>query len=131
MELVLIRTYHPMGTNGIIFNGAQHVCRTIELPWRNNAKQISCIPEGRYEVKDRYSKKYGSHLILHGVKGRSYILIHPANNAMKELRGCIAPVTDHSAPGKGTQSRIAMARLQNVYYGCLGRAEPLFLTIRS
>ena len=131
MELILIRTYHPMGTNGIIFNGAQHVCRTIELPWKHNEKQVSCIPEGRYELRDRYSKKYGSHLILHGVKGRSYILIHPANSALQELKGCIAPVTDHSGPGRGTQSRIAMAKLQQLFYSCLEQAEAVFLTIRS
>jgi len=131
MELILERKYFPTGVNGNLFNGAQLVCRTIELPWKNNIKQISCIPEGRYELKDRYSKKYGSHLILLGVKGRSYILIHPANCALKELKGCIAPVTEHTAPGKGTKSRLAMAELRKLYYTSLERLEPVYLIIRS
>ena len=120
-----------MGTNGIIFNGAQHVCRTIELPWRNNQPQVSCIPEGRYALKGRYSSKYGNHLILHGVKGRSYILIHPANNALKELKGCIAPVTEHTGPGKGSQSRVAMIKLRQLCQEFFDEAEEVFLTIRS
>ena len=62
---------------------------------------------------------------------RSYILFHPANNALKELRGCIAPVTDHTGPGRGTQSRIAMAKLMKLFSECLEKSEPVFLTIQS
>jgi hypothetical protein len=131
MELTLIRSYHPLGTNGVLFNGAQLVCRTIELPWKNNIQRISCIPEGRYELVERRSTKYGRHLMLKEVKGRSYILVHPANIAMKELKGCIAPVTEHTGPGRGTQSRIAMAKLQQLYNSCRKNGEAVFLNIRS
>ena len=131
MELVLKRICHPEGSNGSLYNGAQLVCRTIELPWRGNQPQISCIPEGRYELRERHSKKYGRHLLVAKVPGRSYILFHPANNALKELRGCIAPVTDHTGPGRGTQSRIAMGKLMKLFSECLEKSEPVFLTIQS
>ena len=131
MELVLKRICHPEGSNGSLYNGAQLVCRTIELPWKGNQPQISCIPEGRYELRERHSKKYGRHLLVAKVPGRSYILFHPANNALKELRGCIAPVTDHTGPGRGTQSRMAMAKLMKLFDGCLERKEQVFLTIQS
>ncbi len=131
MELVLKRICHPEGSNGSLYNGAQLVCRTIELPWKGNQPQVSCIPEGCYELRERHSKKYGRHLLVAKVPDRSYILFHPANNALKELRGCIAPVTDHTGPGRGTQSRIAMAKLMKLFSECLERKEQVFLTIQS
>ena len=131
MELTLVRTYHPLGTNGKLFNGAQLVCRTIELPWRDNYPQVSCIPEGRYQLQTRFSSKFKSHILLRKVPGRKYILIHPANDANKELKGCIAPVTTHTAPGKGSWSRIARDKLHQLIYPALDNGEPVFLTIKS
>lgn len=63
-------------------------CTTLELPFKANMRNISCIPPGRYEVKRRHSKKYGYHFIIEKVHERSYILIHVANY-YTELRGCI------------------------------------------
>ena len=93
MELALIRTYFPDGTNGeVIYNG-NRICFAIELPWLNDTPQVSCIPEGRYELVKWYSPKFGNHLRVLSVPGRDLIMIHPANDALKELRGCIAPVS--------------------------------------
>lgn len=39
--------------------------------------------------------------MVKAVAGRSFILIPPANDAQKELRGCIAPVSILTAEGKG------------------------------
>jgi Family of unknown function (DUF5675) len=33
--------------------------------------------------------KFGRHLQVMNVSGREYILIHPANEALRELKGCI------------------------------------------
>tara|TARA_R110002020_G_scaffold475112_1_gene708649 strand:+ start:34794 stop:35201 length:408 start_codon:yes stop_codon:yes gene_type:complete len=64
-------------------------CFTIELPWKENQVGISSIPKGEYKLAHRNSPKYGDHLHVMGVPGRSYILIHPANY-VSQLRGCIA-----------------------------------------
>lgn len=64
-------------------------CVTLELPWRNNENNVSCIPAGEYVVKHRYSEEYGYHFHVTDVEGRSYILIHAANY-YTDLRGCIA-----------------------------------------
>jgi hypothetical protein len=64
-------------------------CFTLELPWKNNANYVSCIPEGRYRVKKRWSKKYKNHFHILNVPGRDYILIHEANYVF-QLLGCIA-----------------------------------------
>ncbi len=131
MELELIRTYFPNGTNGeILFNGAR-ICSSIELPWKNNEHQVSCIPEGRYELKKRYTAERGEHLILVNVPGRQLILIHAANDAKKELQGCIAPVSILIAEGKGSQSRIALAKVNAIAIPELGKKKQVFLNIKS
>src|SRR6478736_962892 len=107
MDIVLSRTYFSDGTNGKIECEGRFVCYAIELPWFDNAKQVSCIPEGKYLLRKRYSSKFQWHIEVVGVENRSYILFHPANNAQMELKGCIAPVTKVAGPGLGLQSRQA------------------------
>lgn len=105
---MLKRTYHPKGTNGVLLLHGVPLCATIELPWQNNRPHVSCIPEGRYLLVQRSSVRMGQHLLVSSVPGRRFILLHPANNALLELKGCIAPVTTHTGPGKGIGSRKAM-----------------------
>lgn len=135
MELELIRTYFPNGTNGVLRQAQDGkyniVCYTIELPWLDNKSQVSCIPEGRYELKKRYSQHHGWHLQLVKVKNRDLILIHAANAAIKELKGCIAPVSILTAEGKGSQSRNALSKINAIVLPVLDRKKQFFLTIKS
>ena len=139
MVLLLQRAYFKQGTNGTLFasdtsfDSAQDrfLCHTIELPWRNNQRNISCIPEGKYEVIPRFSKKFKHHLILKNVANRSFILFHPANDAQRDLAGCIAPVTYLSGIGKGVYSRDAMQKLLSLVYQAQDRKEKILLTIKS
>lgn len=64
-------------------------CKTNELPWKANLRNVSCIPRGVYQLSHRHSEKYKDHLEVEAVENRSYILIHPANYE-EQLRGCIA-----------------------------------------
>ena len=69
-----------------------------ELPWRDNAPSISCIPAGTYLSVFTHSPRFGRHLYLVGaVRARSGIRLHSANlmgDAAKgfrsQLNGCIA-----------------------------------------
>lgn len=71
---------------------------TGELPWRENASSVSCIPAGTYNAVVTYSPRFGRGLYLVGaVPSRTGIRIHPANfvgDASKgfhcQLNGCIA-----------------------------------------
>ena len=128
---MLHRAYFEEGTNGTLFNSGKFLCHTIELPWNDNKRNISCIPEGAYEVEPRFSKRFKHHLILKAVKDRSFILFHPANDALKELQGCIAPVTYLSGIGKGVYSRDAMQKLLSLVYQAKHRKETILLTIKS
>ena len=114
MELVLYRTYGQEGTNGDLYIDGVFICHTIELPWLDNEPRRSCIPEGKYKLRKRCSPKFEGHLLVSGVKNRSMILFHPANNAKKELRGCIAPVIHLKGFGQGTYSRLAMRMLMDL-----------------
>jgi len=131
MILVLQRTYFPYGTNGKLECEGKFICYTIELPWAANEKRVSCIPEGKYFIKKRYSNKFQWHLEVLDVKNRSLILFHPANNALRELNGCIAPVTKLSGPGLGLMSRKAFAKLKDLVYKALDSKESVSLIVQS
>lgn len=131
MVLVLNRTYFPEGTQGIIVWNGTLVCYTIELPWLENQRRISCIAEGEYVLQKRFSPKFKWHIHLQNVPGRDFILIHPANDVKKELLGCIAPVTLHTGIGKGSASRIALEKLITLVYATLERNEEVKIRIQS
>ncbi|WP_445722277.1 DUF5675 family protein [Flavobacterium sp.] len=130
MVLFLTRTYFPDGTNGKLECEGKLIAYTIELPWKNNEKRVSCTPEGRYFIRKRYSDKFKWHLEVMNVSNRSFILFHPANNALKELNGCIAPVTKLSGPGLGLFSRKAFERLKSLVYKTLDQNESVELIIQ-
>ena len=129
MVLFLTRTYFPEGTNGKIQCEGKVICNTIELPWKKNEKRVSCIPEGKYFIRKRYSQKFKWHLEVVDVKNRSFILFHPANNALKELNGCIALVTKLSGPGLGLMSRKAFEKLKTLVYKALDNKESVVLIV--
>lgn len=125
----LLRVYGPHGTNGEIRIGGILVSYAIELPWRDNARSISCIPEGSYLLNKRYSKKFKWHILVKDVPERSAILFHPANHAEKELRGCIAPVRQLTGEGLGLESTPAMERLKKIVYKALDGGEVVHLVV--
>lgn len=69
-------------------------CKTLELPWKNNQRQVSCIPTGTYKVVIRYSKKFGWHFHVTDVEGRTWILIHHGNYH-RDILGCILVGKSH------------------------------------
>jgi len=129
MELQLLRTYFPNGTNGELWYGGQLVCHTIELPWLKNQRSISCIPEGTYRIRKRFVEKFQWHLWVEKVPNRQWILIHPANNALKQLKGCISPVSKLESPGIGSFSREAVKKLTDLVFPILDKGEPVSIKI--
>lgn len=70
-------------------------CWTLERPWENNVRMISCIPDGTYVCEPFSGKKFKDVIEVTGVPNRSYILFHAANYP-EELEGCIAPGLHHA-----------------------------------
>ena len=68
------------------------MCDTLELPYKDNQRSISCIPAGEYSARLRYPRESGSrdylHILVKDVPNRDYILFHRGNTA-KDSRGCI------------------------------------------
>ena len=69
--------------NTVIFE-----CKTLELSYKDNQRNISCIPDGIYNVEIRTSEKYGKHYHIKDVPNRSFILFH-AGNYNSQIRGCV------------------------------------------
>lgn len=98
MNATLTRNeYTNQGTFGVL-NINDKSFFSLELPWRENKSNISCIPCGQYKSSLRYSPHFKKNLYcLSGVPNRNFILIHGANFAGDEamgyqthLQGCIS-----------------------------------------
>lgn len=87
-SLVLDRCIHKLMSTGVLMIFDNNVLLekfcTIEEPWQDNAKWISCIPEGNYKG---YIDTEGKFRVTN-VKGRSGILIHSGLN-LGHTEGCI------------------------------------------
>jgi len=89
------------GTFGFLsIEGSLFHCFMLELPWRNNERQRSCIPSGLYQLKWHRSPRFGMVYKVEGVEGRSEILFHTGNFAgdvslgyKSNSHGCLLPCT--------------------------------------
>lgn len=127
--LHLRRIYGEQGTNGTLYYRGKKICYTIELPWRNNIQRLSCIPGGIYKLHKRNYTRHGEQIGFSTVLNREAILIHAANDAQRDLQGCIAPVTTLIGEGKGTDSRKALAELKSVVYALWDMDQEVYLQI--
>lgn len=87
---------------------------TLEEPWKNNEKKISCIPSGVYECATHNSIKFSEVWKLENVPERTAILIH-SGNTTDDIEGCILVGLDHGMLNKKRavlRSRDALAVLR-------------------
>lgn len=99
------------GVFGVLLDPAGFpLCVTLENEWKGNARNISCIPDGRYRVVKHNGAKYRDVWRLEDVPGRTAILIH-AGNTVKDTEGCI--LVGRSFAGHGVaDSRVALNALR-------------------
>lgn len=127
----LVRVYMEDCTVGVLYGPEGIICNTIELAWRGNKQEVSCIPEGLYPLLVGHSPKFGAVIRVMAVSGRSGIVFHPANNphlysGRRELRGCIAPCMSVSLAmglSKGINSRAAVERFMSVFLAARMRGK--------
>jgi hypothetical protein len=113
--LQLIRVKTGIATNSIFMFNGKEICKAIEIGWNNNRIQQSAIPNGVYELKPFSGARFQNVFEICNVPNRTGILIHAANNALSELKGCIAPVTEWGISlGTGTESRKAFNKLEEI-----------------
>lgn len=87
-------------TAGLLFLDGEFACHTLENPWKNNERRVSCIPEGTYRLglrteggwDERAGKKFPAMhkgmIELQDVPDRTFILMHWGNYP-KDTEGCI------------------------------------------
>lgn len=102
MEIVIDRlestdhgTFGKFSLDGNIFY-------TLELPWRDNRRGISCIPKGEYECFIRHSSKFGKCYEVKDVPDRSGILIHRGNYGGDKSKGLKSDIEGCILLGKST-----------------------------
>ena len=93
INLLLIRdTFTENSVIGELFLNGERICDTLENPWLDNQRTISCIPEGHYNVRLRLARESATrdylHLLVQEVPNRDWILFHRGNTA-KDTSGCI------------------------------------------
>jgi len=89
-RVVIERVYLPTETLGSWYINDEMICKTLELPWKNNERGMSCIPEGFYDVireAESAHHKYPHFRILN-VPDRDGILVHKITY-VSGLKGCI------------------------------------------
>ncbi len=94
MSFQIARHYHHNRTHGRLLLSGIPVLHTLELPWRENSQQISCIPEDTYRCVRTDNRKTSGGLEIPStfevtnVPGRGGILFH-VGNYTKDTQGCI------------------------------------------
>jgi hypothetical protein len=118
-------------------NGQVFLCKTLELPWKDNQTQISCIPPGDYTCtytrSERFSERDGFDVFtyeIEDVPNRTAIRIHSAN-FFSELLGCIAlggALQDMNGDGEDdvTNSRNTIAAFESQLH-----KQPFLLRINT
>lgn len=126
-EYILRRIYQsPDVTLGAFGEaGSPPFIVTLELPWKDNAHKVSCIPDGRYNVIRYPSPKRGYDVpMLVGVKGRDSIEIH-IGNTVEDTDGCILVGMQYGV--RGIEQSV---RAFNMLKEMLGD-EPFILTVQT
>ena len=79
---VALRRYESgdQGTFGRLVGPGVNL-HVIELPWRDNLSNLSCIPCGEYLCEAVRSPRFGVVYQVKGVPDRSHVLIHAGNYA--------------------------------------------------
>lgn len=79
----------PNQTLGVWYNAVDLAkAYTLELPWRDNLRGKSCIPDGRYAVIKHMSPRFGQCFWLQNTFPRTQILVH-AGNYNTDTAGCL------------------------------------------
>lgn len=101
---------------------------TLERPWLDNKRSISCIPEGTYTCVWQRSPKFGWTYQVLDVPNRSRILIH-SGNVVKNTYGCILLGTRRGVLWS-EPAVLSSRRAMRMFHGIMEQA-PFTLEIRG
>jgi len=93
LKIVLTRIYQnrDVTLGSLDIRGIEHQpLFTLENPWKDNKRNISCIPEGIYKCLPYDGTKYKDVYLVTDVLNRGAILFH-VGNYERNTQGCILP----------------------------------------
>jgi len=110
--------HYQKGTVGVLLINDLYCCLTLEPPWRQNERNRSCIPPGRYQLIPHESSRFGNVWLVDDVPGRTGILIH-AGNRVEDTDGCILPGIYQSPenPFEIRKSQAGMDQIEATLWG--------------
>jgi len=121
MQIIIDRTdQNDIQTIGLLrlYTEAELVkfsCKTLELPWRDNQRRLSCIPAGRYQALRHECPRFGNSIWINGVPGRTGILLRSHKYDNDTLNGILVGREFKNRNGNEqldvTYSRATMNRL--------------------
>jgi hypothetical protein len=139
--LKLARDYAATNTSGLVTHNSNYVCQTLELPWLNNQKNISCICEGVFQLKKRFTKKRGWHIWVTNVPNRDMILVHLGNDLDNkdgdkkiDSLGCICPnekIEMVKGRYEGVNSRDGLKAFNDLVFALLDAGNEVYLDIHK
>ena len=88
VEIIRLEGNNLYGTFGALRIDGKVFCVTLELPYRDNEKYISCIPTGEFKCRKITTEKHGTTFVVIGVPNRTAILFHKGNT-VDDVNGCI------------------------------------------
>jgi hypothetical protein len=113
----LIRNYFPKYTEGELYVDDKFICLTLEQPWRENRKGISCIPEEEYLLTKFKSIKHPHTYCVYNVPYRTGILFH-VGNGLGDTQGCILTGTEFAGTGiRILNSKVGFKQFMNAMKG--------------
>lgn len=131
--------FTDQGTLGVVLdsNGDSFLdLVTIELPWRNNRRMLSCIPRGSYTCSKVKSPRFGDSYQVTNVEGRSHVLFHHGNFAgdtfkgyRADSNGCILLGMRHG--NLQNQDAVLSSRMARTLFESTMEFQPFKLIIRE
>jgi hypothetical protein len=125
----------PEGTFGRIVTPDGRGWHSLELPWRDNVRKLSCIPAGTYRCAMVRSPRFGHVYGVQRVPQRTHILIHGGNLAGQipawktHVQGCILLGERRGRIG-GQRAVLVSKPAVRAFQAAMGE-RPFLLEVRS
>lgn len=121
--------YLDKSTFGVFLDNKTPFCLTLERPWLENKKNISCIPEGYYICHRVASPKFGDTFEVINVPERSHVLFHKGNIS-EDTHGCII-LGEQYEPLSGENAVIASGKAFKEFKEKLKGLDQFILAIEA
>ncbi|GAB3219592.1 hypothetical protein J0A67_04765 [Algoriphagus aestuariicola] len=131
MNFLLTREYWPGGTNGSLVHEGNILCATVELPSACFKPPLSCLPEGKYELRVTSSSQepvIGIFRLPFPVVGEQEA---KAELGARQLHRNIVLVSEITGEGRGVPSRETAQNLAFLIGQASEKGERAYLEIRS